>query len=643
MQNSLTESDIFNIVIGTAGHIDHGKSALVEKLTGINPDRLKEERERGMTIDLGFAPFVLEDGRRVGIVDVPGHERFIKNMVAGASGIDAVILVVAADDGVMPQTREHMDIMGLLGITRGIVAITKVDVVDEELRELVIDDVQRYLRGTFMENEPILCTSSVTGEGLEEMGKALNVLAKEIPMRPTEGIFRMPIQRVFSAKGHGTVVTGIPVSGKAHVGDPLEIQPGGHRGRVRGVQAYHCSTDSARAGHSSALNLSDVNYREVHRGQVVVPPDTFQAERLIEVKLQVLPSVRRGLKHFAAVRLHTGTTEELGRIAILEGAHVKPGESSYAQIRLESPVVVAPGDRFVLRLHSPMITVGGGEVIGASRWRLKAGKGYVIDRLREKEAAVGRAEMTVASLVREAGLQGIGREDLKRASCLQPKEFTEQLEGLKESGLVVELKKPVRFIHAEGLAEIQDRIVATLRDFHAREPLRLRMQQSGLDQKVGAERQPVELALRALASDGKVIEEDGGLRLQEHQVNPSARQEEILERLLETYREKRYATPRRDELPDRLGEQKEDLLPILLFLLERGDLVEVAEDVIFHRDAVEEAARVALEIIEKEGELTVIRFKDTLGTTRKYIVPLLEHLDVLGVTIRDGNRRLAAR
>ena len=514
---------------------------------------------------------------------------------------------------------------------------------DEELRELVVDDVERSLRGTFLEDAPVLSTSAVTGEGVEDLLGALNRLMEEIPERSTEGIFRMPIQRVFSAKGHGTIVTGIPISGRAKVGDPLEIQPGGATGRVRGVQAYHCRTDSARAGHSSALNLSDVNYREVRRGQTVVTPDTFQATRLIEARLESLPSLRKPLKHLTTIRFHTGTVEEIGRVAVLDGGDLGPGGKAYVQIRLDRPVVAAPGDRFVIRLHSPMVTVGGGEIIGASQRRLKSGREPVLERLREKEQAVGQASMTLATLVKETGLKGMARDDLKRASLLAPGEFDGQMKGLVDRGEIVELTRPVRYIHRAGLVTLQDRIVQTLKEFHEEEPLRIRMPRGALEQRTGSDRQPVDLALSQLEREGRVIDErDGGIRLQDHRVRLSSRQEEIAGRLLELYLTERYTTARREELSDRLGESKDDLRPVLTYLLEKEDLQEVGDGVIFHREAVEEASRLALETIDKEGELTVVRFKDVVGSTRKYVVPLLEHLDARGVTVRDGNRRLAA-
>ena len=337
--------EIQPIVIGTAGHIDHGKSTLVKVLTGIDPDRLKEEQERGMTIDLGFARFRLPDGRRVGMVDVPGHERFIKNMVAGATGIDLVILVVAANDGVMPQTREHLSIMQLLGVGRGLVALTKIDMVEAGLVELALEDVRATIQGTFLEGAPILPLSSITGEGLEEFKQVLFRLASETPPRSDAGVFRLPVQRVFSAKGFGTVVTGIPVSGSVALGDVLEVLPRGLRGKVRGLQAYQESTERARAGHSTAINLADVDQHEVTRGNVLATPGFFRPTRMVAASLDALALLDKPVEDRTAIRLHTGTAEALGELVLLDCEELEPGGSALVQLRLEEPVVCAPGVR----------------------------------------------------------------------------------------------------------------------------------------------------------------------------------------------------------------------------------------------------------------------------------------------------------
>ena len=367
------------IIIGTAGHIDHGKSSLVRLLTGTDPDRWAEEKERGMTIDLGFARMTLPDGRQVGLVDVPGHERFLRNMVAGATGIDLVLLVVAADDGVMPQTREHLEIMDLLGVRDGLLVLNKIDLVEPGMADLAVEELREVTRGTFLEDAPVVRVSATTGEGIEQFKDQLEQRASALTPRQADGVFRMPVQRVFSAKGFGTILTGIPVSGSVRTGDLLEVLPRGGKGKVRGLQAYHEGTDQARAGHSTAVNLSDVDHKEVTRGAVLATPGYFKAQTMLGATLRILHSTLGGIGNRTPIRLHLGTAEVLGEVILLEQDQMEPGEEGLVQLRLEDPVICAPGDHFVLRRASPMETLGGGVILEESRYRLKRFKGFVID------------------------------------------------------------------------------------------------------------------------------------------------------------------------------------------------------------------------------------------------------------------------
>ena len=357
---------ILRLTLGTAGHIDHGKTSLVRALVGgeADTDRLKEERARGLTIEIGYAEWRLGDGTEVGIVDVPGHERFVRNMVAGATGMDCVLLVVAADDGAMPQTREHLQIMSLLGMRTGAVALTKIDLVDPEMRELVEEDVRGVLRGTFLDGAPLFPVSSTTGEGIPELRAGLERLLRDLPPRDAGGPFRMPVQRVFTVKGHGTVATGIPVSGTVRREDRLELLPAGKPCRVRGIQVYHHDANEAGAGHRTALNLADIDYHAVGRGDVLVEAGIFRAATLFDVRFRCTAAERGGVPHRLPVKMLVGTAEEEGRLLLLEGDEVRPGEEAYAQVRLDAPVVAAPGDRFILRIPSPSATVGGGVVLG---------------------------------------------------------------------------------------------------------------------------------------------------------------------------------------------------------------------------------------------------------------------------------------
>jgi len=453
--------EIYNVVVGTAGHIDHGKSSLVKHLTGIDPDRLPEERDRGLTIDLGFAPMKLTSGETIGIIDVPGHERFIKNMVAGASGIDLVILVVAADDSVMPQTREHLDIMTLLGVSRGLIAVNKIDLVEGDLVELVKEEIAETVRGTFLEDAPMIPVSAQTGEGIEDLREAVESHIRGLPPRDEGGVFRMPIQRVFSARGHGTVITGVPTSGHVEPGDRLEVLPLSKSGRVRGLQAYKVTVDRARAGHSTAINLTDIDYRAVHRGMVAATPGYFRATTMVEVRLRALEGIRAPLYSQMPVRFHSGTSEEVGKLYLLDCKSLAAGDEALAQVRLASPVVVAPGDHYVIRQESPMITLGGGEILDRSRWRLKTGKDHVIDALSRKEAALGSPEEFIASVVVEDPFQKISIEEICHRAALGKDEGKDHLDRLVERG-VIRVGVGGEFFSSEGLERGGERVLDAL-------------------------------------------------------------------------------------------------------------------------------------------------------------------------------------
>mgnify|MGYP003627595811 FL=1 len=459
--------DIQPIVIGTAGHIDHGKSSLVKALTGIDPDRWEEERKRGMTIDLGFASLELPDGRKVGLVDVPGHERFVRNMVAGASGIDRVVLVVAADDGVMPQTREHLAIMEMLGVEKGLIALNKIDLVDDEMVEMAEDDIRQAVEGTFLESADILRVSAIGGQGVEELRTAILKMAKAAKPRTAGGVFRLPIQRVFSAKGVGTIVTGIPVSGTVKVGDVLEVLPGGQKGKVRGIQAYHESTQEGRAGHSTALNLADVDHTKVERGCVAATPGYFQALKMVGARLKALPALDRPITNRMQVRVHVGTAEVLGEVVLLDAQEIAPGDEGMVQLRLETPMVCAPGDRFVLRLASPVSTLGGGVILEESRYRLKRFKTFIIDELERQAKSLGS---TVALL--EAHLVRLPErwatvDELSMLLKRHAQETRGLLGTLASSGKVHEVGA-ARWIHNEtlelSLAETRDALNAWFED-----------------------------------------------------------------------------------------------------------------------------------------------------------------------------------
>jgi len=628
------------IVIGTAGHIDHGKSTLVKVLTGIDPDRLKEEQERGMTIDLGFARFALPDGRKVGIVDVPGHERFVKNMVAGATGIDLVILVVAADDGVMPQTREHLAIMGLLGLTRGLIALTKIDMVEPGLVELAAEDVRETVKGTFLEDAPIFPLSSISGQGLEEFKQGLFRLAAQTRPRSAEGVFRMPIQRVFSAHGFGTIVTGIPMSGTIQVGDVLEILPQGLKGKVRGIQAYQETSVSARAGHSSAINLADIDSHAVTRGNVAATPGFFRGVRMLGAQLTALHSLESPIADRTRIRLHIGTAEALGELVLLDREALAPGETGLAQLRLEEPAVCAPGDRFVLRLASPALTLGGGLVLEESRHRLKRFKNFVVEELsRAAQSLESPRELLDVVLLRSPA--GVHDPATLSVEIKRSREETERLlNDLKAQGKARALV-PGRWIHAErlalDLAALEVALEAWFREHSHREVMDVRE----LRRATELEPDYLDLLLAEAQRLGKLAYEAGGqVRKQGGAAPLDARTQALVDKVLAALGAARYQTPSPVELAAALELPEKTLQPVLELLRDRKELVFVARDFPLTKELYESARAALVANCQKHGSLDIPSLRDQLGTTRKWIIPLLEHFDAIGVTLRQGANRV---
>jgi selenocysteine-specific elongation factor len=633
--------EIQPIVVGTAGHIDHGKSSLVRVLTGIDPDRLQEERERGLTIDLGFAHFLLPDGRRVGVVDVPGHERFVANMVAGATGIDLVLLVVAADDGVMPQTREHLAIMQLLGLERGLIVLTKIDLVDPELVELAVADVREACAGTFLAGAELYPVSNSTGAGWDALRAGLAAACLATPPRSAGGLFRMPIQRVFSAKGFGTVVTGIPVSGTAAPGDELEVLPRGQRVRVRGVQAYATGAERVRAGHSSALNVSDIDHGAVHRGDVLAAPGTFHGARWIAVRLRALPGLSRAVRDRTRVRFHTGTADPHGELVLLDTLELAPGHSALAQVRLSSEVVVAPGDRFVLRQLSPEVTLGGGVVLEESEHRLKRFKPFVLDGLAAAERALDSPLARLLDVLRRRGPRAASPEELA-AELQQPRAAVEELlaAGLAER-TVVALPAGRRYLEAGELENGLERLVRAAREYSAEHPLRLDLEARELRRRTELDKPVLEPLLELAEARGLAERRPAGAWRFHGCLPPTtAELEGELRSLAAELQRGALQPPSPEELAARLRLPLPALLQRLERLADEGRALRVGAELWFGREAYDRALAAVEENCRRHGHLEIPELRETLGTTRKWLIPLLEHFDGLGFTMRQGAHRV---
>ena len=633
------EATIFGVVVGTAGHIDHGKSSLVRKLTGTDPDRLPEEKERGLTIDLGFAPMSLDDGELVGIIDVPGHEKFIRNMVAGASGIDIVILVVAADDSVMPQTLEHLDIMSLLGVRRGIIAINKIDLVEADMVELVQDEILEMVSGTFLEDAPMIPVSAETGEGVDDLRQMLQSLVRELPPRDEGGVFRLPIQRVFSSRGHGTVVTGVPVSGQVKIDDRLELLPPGSTGRVRGLQAYRVQVEKARAGHSTAINLADVDYRDLHRGMIAATPGFFRATEMVEVSLRALDGLAKPMVHRMPVRFLQGTMEAIGRLYLIDCQSVEAGGEALAQIRLDQPVVVAPGDRFVLRQTSPMVTLGGGEVLDRSRWRLKAGKEFVVESMRRKMEALGTPEAFITSVMQEEELVIHEQADLARRAAMTTEDVANSLDSLQQSG-VIEPTSDGKWALREGLERGAERVLDALDHAYREDPYRISVKVLEIRDRTRLVDAFLDKVIEDLVAGGKIEKIRGGRILQPgREPEFSDVEQAALTSLREHYLQHLFDPARAEDLASTIGVESSLIEKLQSFLIDRGEVIRIATDVALSAEAIPQAAQKLAVLFEKEGAFTASQAKDALGTTRKFAIPLLEHLDKTGWTRRKGDRR----
>jgi selenocysteine-specific elongation factor len=636
-----SSAPILRLTLGTAGHIDHGKTSLVRALTGGegDTDRLKEERARGLTIEIGYAEWRLGDGTEVGIVDVPGHEKFVRNMVAGATGMDCVLLVVASDDGAMPQTREHLQIMSLLGVKVGAVAVTKIDLVDPGMRELVVEDVRGLLAGSFLEGAPLFPVSSTTGEGIPELRAGLEGILRAIPPRDAGGPFRMPVQRVFTVKGHGTVATGIPISGTVRREDRLELLPAGKPCRVRGIQVYHRDAAEAGAGHRTALNLADIDYHTVGRGDVLAEPGIFRPATLLDVRFRCTAGERGAVPHRLPVKMLVGTAEEAGRLLLLEGDEAVAGEEVFAQVQLDAPVVAAPGDHYILRVPSPSCTVGGGVVLGEAGRRRHRRKPATMEALREREEGLADEGAAVRAALRAAGTAGADEKAVSAAVKRRPADVRPILEALVAAGGATAVPGGL-FLAADPWEEVRAAVRRSLEEFHRAHRLRDAMRLAELRGAVRAPEAVVDAAVRQLAAAGEAESLPGGrVRLAGRGAALSAAERERLERLEALLREGGFATPREEEIPGLLGAPPDQVQALIGLLVERGAALRLKEGVVLHASSVEEGKRRIAERIRATGAVVPADLKELLGATRKYGIPFLEHLDSTGFTVRVGDRR----
>ena len=627
-----------NITLGTAGHIDHGKTALIKLLTGCETDRLKAEKERGMSIELGFAPCLIS-GTEIGIVDVPGHENFIKTMVAGASGIDGGLLVVAADDGVMPQTREHLDILTLLGVEHGIVALTKIDCVTPERVQAVTSELERFFVGTFLEGAPILPVSSITGEGFDGFYEALKALVAAIEPKGADGVFRVPVERAFSAKGYGTIVAGIPVSGSVAIGDEVVLLPPGTKGRIRAVQVYGHQSTQALAGQCAALNVPQWEQKAVTRGNVATVAEYFAPQQWYLCELKLLDQEQAGLKNAQQVKFHTGTSETTASVYLFETDRLPGGGRCLAQLRLNQPVVVGPCDRFIVRTLSPARTIGGGIVIEALPKRLKRSHPEVIEEIHARAAAVGNSKDFVAYCVKTAVGSAADEKELCLRSKVPPAQIAAFLASLVEEGRILQFGGRL-YMHVETAEQVERHLVGLVEDFHHRQPESPGLSGENLLAESGLRKDVFDHVLQRMLVSGRLVERKNRLALPGHRERFNDAEQELLDRVEALFRDCPFAPPGPDDVARSAKAAPADVQRVLRLLVEQQRLVRVDQKLFFHVEAVATARERLVAYIQEHGELESVQFKYLLDTTRKYAIPLLDYFDKVGVTRRVGYTRL---
>ncbi|HJO03347.1 MAG TPA: selenocysteine-specific translation elongation factor [Acidobacteriota bacterium] len=622
-------------IIGTAGHIDHGKSALVRALTGIDPDRLQEEKERGITIDLGFADARLDD-LHVGFVDVPGHERFVKNMLAGVGGIDAVLMVVAADESIMPQTREHFAICQLLGIEAGVVALTKCDLVDDEMIELAELEVEELLADTPLAGAPIVHTSTVTGAGMEDLRTALGRVLASTPTRPTAGVLRLPIDRIFTMTGFGTVVTGTLLAGSVAVGDQVEALPLGRTITVRGVQVHGREQDRAVAGQRTALNLQGVQVDELARGMVLGKPDTLQPTYMIDARLRVLDGF--AVKHLQRLRFHHGAAEVLGRAAVL-GADLIRGTEGYVQLRLESPYPAAPGDRFIVRHYSPVLTIGGGVVLDTAAPKRRRGRA-AIEAMRRLDGADNESRLTL--WIDEAGESGLERSAVRRRLACTDQVLDDAIAGPIAKGRIVEIggHEP-RLVPRAAIERLCAQALEILGHYHERYPLRPGLPKQELRNAV-ARRVPepvFDAALARLIGDNSIRAAGDGFALQSHQVSVGDTDLALRDELLGRFKAQGVAVAAPSDVLATVPGDANAVGELFHHLLRDGRLVRIREGFVVDAGALRDLIADLQTRLPAGARFSVADFKTWTGLTRKHSIPLLEYLDSTRVTRRVGDER----
>ena len=627
-----------NVIIGTAGHIDHGKTTLIKALTGRNTDRLKEEKKRGISIDLGFTYFDLPSGKRAGIIDVPGHERFVKNMIAGIGGIDIVMLVIAADEGIMPQTKEHLDILSILEVKKGIIVLTKSSLVEDEWQELVKEEVMLGVENTFLENANIISVDSVSGEGISNLIAEIDCITNETESRNIDAPVRMPIDRVFTKTGFGTVVTGTLIEGTISVEEAVEILPSKTKVRVRNIQVHGDSVSQAFAGQRVAINLANIKKEAIDRGHVLASVDSMMETMMIDVKLSLLKDSPRKIKNRDRVRLYIGASEILARVAILNGEEILPGESAYVQLRLEETTVLKKDDIMVIRFYSPMETIGGAIVIESNPKKHKRYNEKILDELALKEK--GNSNEIIEKLVENTSSQFLNLYDLVKISGYQEKEVSDCVQILKKSKVIIVLDDTF-IIHINYYEKMKNDTLKILDKFHSTYPLRQGMLKEELKTKLSSKSKSKAMeSLLKDFNDKKLIKIDGKYVSEfKFEILLDEEDNKIKQMIEEAYYDSAFATPSIEDVLATLPYNKEKIEQVVETMID-NELINMSNDIYLHVKRYNEARDMLIAFVNEKGSITLAEYRDLLNTSRKYTVALLEYFDKIKITKRDGDKRI---
>ncbi len=630
-----------HFIIGTAGHIDHGKTTLIKAITGRETDRLKEEQKRGISIDLGFTFFDLPSGKRAGIIDVPGHEKFVKNMLAGAIGIDIVLLVIAADEGVMPQTVEHLAILDLLGVKEGFVVLTKTDLVEEEWLELVVEDTRTRIKGTFLENSPIIPVSSTKGQNISKVISLIDKMAEKVKERDIHDMPRLPVDRVFTISGFGTVVTGTLISGIFEIGDEVQIFPGDRIGRIRNLQVHDEDTEKAYAGQRVAINIAGLKKAEIDRGDVVAPIGSMKDTLMLDVSIRLLKDIPRPIENRTRLRLYIGSKEVLCRIVLLDREELNPGERAYAQLRLEEKVVAKRGDKFVIRYYSPMFTIGGGEILEANPTKKKRYDEKALEELKIKDK--GEYLDIIEKIILDKSSEFPTLKDISVYTVMPKDRIISEIKKLKEENriIVFKLSKDVHLIHIDYFNKVKNDIIEELESFHKKHPLKSGMQKEELRMKCikGARPKIADSFIELLEKEKVIEQKNENICIKGFKVKYTEKQLEIKEYLLDEFKKGKFLPPKKEEIFSDMLYNVNEGEQVFMSLVDKNCLIKLKDDIYMRKDIYKEAVDIVVENIKKNGFITVGECRDLLETNRKVAIGLLEYLDSKKITKRVDDRR----